>query len=99
MGEALDISDVQVAEAYSHSKMLYVDEVVHYGQYRRLKMIEFCEMLVRLGHQKFAKVAGMSSLHKTENVVDILLALIGKERLSREIEIEISSESDYLSDE
>ena len=42
---------------------------------------------------------GMPILDKVEQTLDILFKVIGQRRVSRAFEIEVSSESDYASDE
>jgi hypothetical protein len=80
--------------------MIYSDEATMEPEYRRLKIVEFCDFLVRLSEMKFASQKGMASIDKLEETLDILFRLINKERvLSQRLEIELSSESDYESED
>lgn len=95
----LELSQDDVAVAYSYSKMISIDEIKAYRQYDNLKPVEFCDFLARLADMKFSETRGMPSLDKLEGTLDILFKVIGKKRVSQGFDIEVSSESDYNSDE
>ena len=100
LGPLLEMTEEQVAEAYSFSKMVPVDELgPGGGGYQRMQFVEFCELLVRLAHMRFRSEAGLPFPDKLTRTFEILFTLTGAEVTSLEPEKEISSASDYASDE
>lgn len=95
----LELSADDVSVAYSYSKMIHIDEIKCYRQYDHMKPVEFCDFLARLAAMKFSETRGMPSLDKLEATLDILFKLLGKKRVSQGFDIEVSSESDYQTDE
>jgi len=79
--------------------MIPLDELNSYGDYKKMKIVEFLDFIVRLAAMRFKNEKGFSFQDKVEKVLDILFDIIGAERQNQEFEIEISSESDYESDE
>lgn len=68
-------------------------------KYDRLTMPEFMEFLVRCSYLKYEKLTHLTMLEKTERVLDILLKPLDCRRKKPDFEIEVSSESDYNSDD
>ena len=69
------------------------------GGYQRMQFVEFCELLVRLAHMRFRAEAGLPFPDKLTRTLEIPFTLTGAEVTSLEPEKEISSASDYASDE
>jgi hypothetical protein len=59
IGTHLDLSETQVSEAYSFSKMVPQDELGNYKNYGQLKLVEFRDFLVRLADTRFKSEAGL----------------------------------------
>jgi hypothetical protein len=60
IGSHLDLTLEQVSEAYSYCKMILVDELKDYGEYKKLKIVEFCDLIVRLADTRFKSEAGLN---------------------------------------
>jgi len=60
-------------------------------------MVEFYEMIVRLGDMKFKTQKPVHE--KAGTIMDILFKIIFKKRVMQQFDIYVSSESDYVSDE
>jgi hypothetical protein len=88
-----------MAEAYSFSKVYYEDELGHYDEYRSVKVFELYECIVRMAHFRYIDQDHLSTVDKTEKMLDLLLALIGATRQPATHELDVSSESDYESDD
>ena len=94
----LDLSIEEVSLAFIFSKKIQIDEIGRYKeQYDYMTMVEFYEFLVRLGDIKIKDK--MPIADKTESIMDILFKIIGKKTFKMEFGIEVSSESDYNSDD
>jgi hypothetical protein len=52
--------------------MQYVDEVANNGEYKKLKMVEFYDFIVRLAYTKFKENKGMPFSDKMEKILDLL---------------------------
>jgi uncharacterized membrane protein (UPF0127 family) len=61
--------------------MVLVDELKDYGEYKKLKIVEFCDLLVRLADTRFKSEAGLNFQDKVEKTLDILFKLIDCERV------------------
>lgn len=95
-GPHLDLTDKQVAEAYSFAKQIPSDEMAKYADYGKLKPVEFYDFFVRLAHMRF-KNEQIPFMDKMEKTMDILFKIIGATRVASSYESEVSSESDYAS--
>jgi hypothetical protein len=62
--------------------MQYVGEAEKYEHYKKMKIVEFCDFIVRIAHFKFALNNGLSSIDKVEKILDILFDLVGMKRIS-----------------
>lgn len=60
---------------------------------------EFMEFLVRCAYLKYEEQTHITMLEKTERILDILFKPIECRRKKPSFEIEVSSESDYNSDD
>ena len=60
IGPHLDLTLEQVSEAYSYSKMILQDELKDYAEYKKLKVVEFCDLIVRLADTRFKTEAGLN---------------------------------------
>ena len=99
IGPHLDLTETQISEAYSFCKMIPQDELGNYSSYKKLKLVEFRDFLVRLADTRFKSEAGLGFLDKVELTLTALFKLIGCELAHGNHGIEVSSESDYDSDE
>lgn len=63
-----------------------------------MKLAEFYDFLVRLAAIKFKDDTQMEMLLKVERILDILFKVLGQRREKKLWEIEVSSESDYESE-
>ena len=81
MAEHLEITVKEISACFSMSKMSNKDELGKYEHYKKLQMVEFCDFLVRLAFVKFKSSPGLSMLEKAEQLLDILLGLVGKRRI------------------
>ena len=79
--------------------MIPQDELGNYSSYKKLKLVEFRDFLVRLADTRFKSEAGLGFLDKVELTLTALFKLIGCELAHGNHGIEVSSESDYDSDE
>ena len=61
--------------------MILVDELKTYGDYKKLKIVEFCDLIVRLADTRFKSEAGLNFQDKVEKTLDILFKLIDAERV------------------
>jgi len=68
-------------------------------KYDRMTFTEFMEFLVRCAFLKYEQLHHLSMLEKTERVLDILFKPTNCRRKKPNFEIEVSSESDYNSDD
>ena len=58
-----------------------VDEVGKFIDYKKLKFVEFLDMIVRLSEEKYIESPGLSMLEKVENTLDILFDQVNCQRV------------------
>jgi len=80
--------------------VIYADEAAKYAEYSRMSKGEFLEFMVRIAHMRFQSEVGTSPEEKVERTLSMLFKPIGQQlAATQKSAIEISSESDYDSDE
>ena len=85
--------------AYSFSKITIIDEMNQKDRYEIMLLPEFMDFLCRCAYFKYKEMQSISFLEKVERVVDIMLKQVEMRRERPSFEIEVSSDSDYASDD
>ena len=95
----LNISIIEITQAYSFSKKTIVDEMNHKDKYEKMELVEFFDFICRCAYFKYKEEAHLRFLEKVEKVLDLLFKRFDCKRKKPDFEIEVSSESDYSSDD
>eukprot|EP00347_Sterkiella_histriomuscorum_P021600 403333417 len=95
----LQISEYSLKQCFAFSKMSIIDEMNQKEKYERMTISEFFDFIVRCAYIKYKDESHLSMVEKTERVLDVLFKEINCRRKRPNYEIEVSSESDYESDD
>ena len=79
--------------------MTIVDEMNQKDKYEKMLVPEFMDFLCRCAYLKYKGESQVSFVEKVERVLDVVFRLIEAKREKPNFEIEVSSESDYASDD
>ncbi len=99
MVDDLQLPENEIKIAYSFSKMTIMDEMNQKDRYDRMLLPEFMDFLCRCAFFKYKEMPSISFLEKVERVLDIMLKQVEKRRERPNFEIDVSSDSDYESDD
>ena len=95
----LQISDWEIRQAYSFSKITIVDEMNQKEKYDCMLLVEFFDFICRCAYFKYKEQVTGQFVEKVERVLDLLFKQIEVRRQKPNFEIEVDSESDYDSDD
>jgi len=95
----LQISDWEIRQAYSFSKITIVDEMNQKDRYDNMLFVEFQDFICRCAYFKYKDQTTGQFVDRVERVLDVLFKQIEVRRQKPNFEIEVDSESDYDSDD
>jgi hypothetical protein len=99
MMESVQIGESEMRIAYSFSKMTIVDEMDQKNRYGNMNITELIDFICRCAYLKYKDMPDVAFVEKVGRVLDVLFKPLGLRREKPNFEIEVSSDSDYASDE
>ena len=99
MMESLQLAESEIKIAYSFAKMTIADEMNQKDRYDSMLLSELMDFICRCAFLKYQGMTNISFLEKVERVLDILFKQIDRRRERPNFEIEVSSDSDYETDD
>jgi hypothetical protein len=99
LADDLQLSEQEIKIAYSFSKMTILDEMNQKDRYDNMLLPELMDFLCRCAYFKYKEMPSLTFLEKVERILDILLKQVEMRRERPNFEIEVSSDSNYESDD
>lgn len=95
----MQIPESELRIAYSFSKFTIIDEMNQKDRYFNMNITELMDFICRCAYFKYKDQAGVQFVEKVEKVLDVLFKQIEVRREKPNFEVEVSSDSDYQSDD
>mmetsp|Transcript_12818 Transcript_12818/g.12735 ORF Transcript_12818/g.12735 Transcript_12818/m.12735 type:complete len:171 (+) Transcript_12818:988-1500(+) len=82
-----NVSQLQITEAYSFSKITIIDEMNHKERYDKMLLVEFLDFICRIADFKYREENNITFLEKVERIIDLLFKQIDAKRRKPNYEI------------